>query len=333
MDKFFDHPGLCHIGEKIFKNLVFQTQLACRLVRKSWNIVFEKESLKINLEDLQIQLVTEKEDLLNWSDFLKESETYMPNFLMKSYLQNITRKEPTLFRKEYPPWKPDYMTPLLAFSTVGYSKMVQIILNMNPITMCEKCVGLCIAAENGHINVVKRLKVIVPPTMPLGVPYAIILAAKNGDLEMVKVLTEDFPDSIDDVVIGRTIRAAACSGKIEMMKYFEQKLSRKHFRFTFIDGNENDETIFHHVAKEGHLEMLKHLCEITSRNPNQKDFFGQRPIHYAAEKGHLDIVKFLASYTQDPNAPDNSGRTPLMIAKSLGFTEIEEFLLTFPFSD
>ena len=79
--------------------------------------------------------------------------------------------------------------------------------------------------------------------------------------------------------------------------------------------------------------MLKHLCEITSRNPNQKDFFGQRPIHFAAEKGHLDIVKFLASYTQDPNAPDNSGRTPLMIAKSLGFTEIEEFLLTFPFSD
>ena len=44
----FENPGLCHVGKEIFKNLDIQTKLTCRLVRKSWHAVFEKQASSIN---------------------------------------------------------------------------------------------------------------------------------------------------------------------------------------------------------------------------------------------------------------------------------------------
>ena len=45
----FENPGLCHIGEIIFKNLDIQTKFNGRLVRKSWSDVFVKQASKIDL--------------------------------------------------------------------------------------------------------------------------------------------------------------------------------------------------------------------------------------------------------------------------------------------
>ena len=44
----FENPGLYHIGENIFKNLDIKTKLNGRLVRKSWNDMFEKQASKID---------------------------------------------------------------------------------------------------------------------------------------------------------------------------------------------------------------------------------------------------------------------------------------------
>ena len=54
MEAFMKNPGLLHIGEKIIKNLDFKTQSTCRLVKRSWNIVLEKEASrsKKNLDAL-----------------------------------------------------------------------------------------------------------------------------------------------------------------------------------------------------------------------------------------------------------------------------------------
>ena len=61
MDIVFENPGLCHIGDKIYKNLDIQTKLTCRLVRKSLNDMFEKQASRIDL----LKLPT-------WNEFLKE---------------------------------------------------------------------------------------------------------------------------------------------------------------------------------------------------------------------------------------------------------------------
>ena len=54
MEAFMKNPGLLHIGEKIIHNLDFKTQSTCRLVKRSWNIVLEKEASrsKKNLDAL-----------------------------------------------------------------------------------------------------------------------------------------------------------------------------------------------------------------------------------------------------------------------------------------
>ena len=86
----FENPGLYHIGEKIFKNLDIQTKLTCRLVRKSYNEMFEKQASKIDLKDLIKQskfcnhLLKE-----NWREFFKESRNELPNLILNSYLQNL----------------------------------------------------------------------------------------------------------------------------------------------------------------------------------------------------------------------------------------------------
>ena len=41
-----ENPGLLHIGERILKNAPFKTKLKCRLVKRSWNQIFEKEASK-----------------------------------------------------------------------------------------------------------------------------------------------------------------------------------------------------------------------------------------------------------------------------------------------
>ena len=55
MEAFMENPGLCHIGEKILRYLDFKTQLSCRLVNKSWNLILETEATKskIDLKKLQ----------------------------------------------------------------------------------------------------------------------------------------------------------------------------------------------------------------------------------------------------------------------------------------
>ena len=55
MEMFIEHPGLSHIGKKVLKFADFQSQLACRLVRKSWKNQIEKiaSKIRLNMNDLE----------------------------------------------------------------------------------------------------------------------------------------------------------------------------------------------------------------------------------------------------------------------------------------
>ena len=320
MDIVFDHPGFCHIGEKIFNNLDIQTKLACRHVRKSWNDVFEKEASKIDL--LKVPNWNKFLNKPTWREFLKESKPLIPTLVLYSYLKHL------FFRLINSSEQSNLRTPPLTFAIIGNSKLVDVILDMKTITTrnneCKE--ALNIAAKYGHVNVAKVLKVYRNNE-------AIQTATENGHLEVLKVL-------IDDVYLGnytnytvdwKTIRAVACSGKTEVIKYFEEKLPKHCFEKLLFKKDNDYGTIIHNLAAKGHLEMLKKLCQRSSDgysiDPILKNSLGRTPIHYAAEEGHLEIVKFLASYTSNPNAPDKSGLTPSEYARSKGFLEIDAFFL------
>ena len=274
--------------------------------------MFVKEGSKIEFEEF-----------MEWGDFLKELKSKAPIFLLNLYLRDVLRRDLFKFHSR---------TPLVSFSIIGNSKMVELILHMKPNNgwSMEHDKALEIAVRRGHVNVARRLKQLFTTNIPSNVlNMTILLATENDQLDVLRVLMDDVTN-LDKIVTGKIIRFAARHGKMEMIKLFEQKFDENHFENSLAEKYSNGETIFHDIAKRGHLEMLKYLCQETSRlsrHPLQKDHFQRTPIHYAAAKGHLEIVKFLTHYSKNPNVADKFGWTPSKIARTEGFLEIEAYLL------
>ena len=63
-----------------------------------------------------------------------------------------------------------------------------------------------------------------------------------------------------------------------------------------------------------------------SENVNAPRSDGWTPLHIAAQYGSSEIFKFLAPQVENPNAPTPDGWTPLHIAAQHGSTEIFKFL-------
>ena len=319
MEIVFENPGLCHIGEKIFKNMDIQSKFTCRLVRKSLNGMFEKQASRIDLQ--KVPNWNEFLKKRDWRKFLQESKTKIPTLVLNSYLQNL------FFRVTNSTEEFNYITPLFAFAITGNSKLVDFILHMNTITSSnsEKLDALNSAAKYGHVNVAKGLKAYRNY-------IAVHSASEHGHLEVLKVLIDDVTTAGDKLyayVNLQTIEAAACSGKVEVIKYFQEKLPEYWFKILLTKKDVRYGTIIHNLAAIGHLEMLKYLCQTSSefpRNPIQKNRIGRTPIHVAALHGHLEIVKFLALFTSNPNSPDNEGLTPSDHARFKGFLKIDAYL-------
>ena len=316
MDVVFENPGLCHIGDKIFKNLDIKTKFNCRLVRKSLNDKFVQQASKIDLQ--KVPKWSKFFNKPNWREFLEESKTEIPLPVLYFYLQNL------LLRVINSSEEFNHRTPLLAFAATGNAKIVNFILQINSIRKwnheCKDALNS--AAKYGHVNVVKCLKAYRN--------YAAILtASENGHLEVLKVLMDDITVVTGDLVGWKTIGEAAYSDKIELIKYFEKKLDQHLFQDLLAKTDYFCNTIFHNLAALGQLEMMKYLWQRTSefsRNPIQENLGGCTPIHYAANKGHLEIVKFLASYTSNPITTNQDGRTPIYYAARNGYLEIVKFL-------
>ena len=107
--------------------------------------------------------------------------------------------------------------------------------------------------------------------------------------------------NFEEVANGYTVRAAARNGRIEIVKYMAKKFDQDRFEKLLFEKRYQGWTMFHDVAGEGHLEMLKYLCEKTSRRSYQKDIYGRTPIDVAKRNGHLEIVKYLASLSPKPS--------------------------------
>ena len=311
----FENPGLCHIGETIFKNLNIQTKFNCRLVRKSWNEMFEKQASKIDL--ISVPMLSEfLKEKPRWGKFLKEAKTEAPTLVLNSYLLDLFNK-----MLNYSSEEDEDKTPLIVFARTGNSKIVDFILRkkifVDEFNECYK--ALAYAAIYGHKNVAKLLK----PLRLLNVS-AILYATRHGHLTVLKVLIDDDPIALN--LDQRIIRSAANGGKIEVLKYFES-LNRNWFQEALLKRNQLQQTIFHELAEKGHLEIIKYLCQEASfRNPIQIDICGRTPIHCAAMEGHFEIVKYLAPYTSNPNAAAKEGRTPIHNAAYNGHLEIVKFL-------
>ena len=83
-----ENPGLFHIGEKILKNLDVESQVICRLVKRSWNHLFERKVLNpkkifdVLLRTMKIpknviwskEIFDNSNNRVKWMSFIKKIE-------------------------------------------------------------------------------------------------------------------------------------------------------------------------------------------------------------------------------------------------------------------
>ena len=109
MEAIMEKPGLLHIGERILKNLDFQTQRNGRLVNRAWNQILENEASKT------------KKDLNNLLESVRKSANHpnAENITFLEYCEINTRNK-------------------ICLHWIQFAMAMSTILNNHAINVCSK---------------------------------------------------------------------------------------------------------------------------------------------------------------------------------------------------
>ncbi|KAK6144521.1 hypothetical protein DH2020_021341 [Rehmannia glutinosa] len=160
---------------------------------------------------------------------------------------------------------------------------------------------------------------------PLNGFDALHIAAKQGDLEVVKVLLEAQPELAMTVDIANTtaLHTAATKGHIEIVNYFLE--SESHLATI---ARSNGKTALHSAARNGHVQVVNALLEKEPGITTRIDKKGQTALHMAVKGQNVEVVEELIR--ADPstiNMVDTKGNTALHIATRKGRAQIVKLLL------
>ena len=153
-------------------------------------------------------------------------------------------------------------------------------------------------------------------------------AAKNGDLDKVKILLKDNPTLVSSraVFFGETpLHAAAGHGHKAVVELLLTKGADVNAR------DQNKQTPLHDAASNGHRDVVE-LLLTKGAYVNAKYHNKRTALHDAASNGHRDVVELLLINKADVNAKmdkDSGGETPLFKAAAEGHKEVVELLLAY----
>ena len=86
-------------------------------------------------------------------------------------------------------------------------------------------------------------------------------------------------------------------------------------------------TLLYHACRNGHLEVVVMLLEISEEmidHKNSKD--GSTPLYVATQGGHIDVVKVLIQHHANMNLAKETGATPLWVARHKELWDIVDIL-------
>uniref|UniRef100_A0A7C9A7K5 PGG domain-containing protein n=1 Tax=Opuntia streptacantha TaxID=393608 RepID=A0A7C9A7K5_OPUST len=185
------------------------------------------------------------------------------------------------------------------------------------------------AAEYGQVDVVREMiKFYDPVTASIKAKNgfdAFHIAAKQGDLETLKVLMEAHPDlsMTYDTTNTTALQTAATQGHIEIVKFLLESGSG-----LAAIARSNGKTALHTAARNGHVAVVKALLEKEPGLTMRMDKKGQTALHMAVKGQNLGLVEELIK--ADPssvNMVDTKGNTALHIAARKGRGQIVRRLL------
>ncbi|CAK9147212.1 unnamed protein product [Ilex paraguariensis] len=189
--------------------------------------------------------------------------------------------------------------------------------------------ALYVAAEYGYADVVKEI-IKYHDIGSAGAKArngcdAFLIAAKQGDLEVLKVLMEALPElsMTFDQSNTTALHAAAAQGHLEVVNF----LLGKNSNLATI-GKSNGKTALHSSARNGHLEVVKALLSKEPGLATRSDKKGQTALHMAVKGQSVEVVdELIVSDAALIKMVDGKGNTPLHIATRKGRTQIVRALL------
>jgi len=143
-----------------------------------------------------------------------------------------------------------------------------------------------------------------PPYNPMPAPTSILDAAKDGDIEAVRLFLANGSNVNARNGQNRTpLHMAAWLGHKEIASLLIMNGA-------VVDSRDNFNSTPLHKAAYDHEEILVLLID-KSADINAKDINGNTPLHNASIKGHIKIVEILVGKGANVNAKTDNGRTPL----------------------
>ncbi|KAG5515389.1 hypothetical protein RHGRI_036441 [Rhododendron griersonianum] len=230
-------------------------------------------------------------------------------------------------------------TPLHSAARAGQLGVITEILNgaggeeeLAELLMKQNQAGetaLFVAAEYGYVDVVREMI----KYYDLGAASikarngfdALHIAAKQGDLAVVKVLTEAHPELSMTVDMSNTtaLHTAATQGHIEVVNFFLESESS-----LATIARSNGKTAVHSAARNGHVEVVKALLSKQPEIATRNDKKGQTALHMAVKGQNLEVVEELIKGNPSSiNITDTKGNTAMHIATRKGRAQIVRLLL------
>ncbi|XP_043702671.1 ankyrin repeat-containing protein At5g02620-like [Telopea speciosissima] len=189
--------------------------------------------------------------------------------------------------------------------------------------------ALYVAAEYGYVDVVEEMIKycdIDSASIKARNGYdAFHIAAKQGDLEVMKVLVKALPELSLTVDLSNTtaLHTAATQGHTEVVNFLLEQGSS-----LAAIARSNGKTALHSAARNGHLEVVKALLSKEPGMAAQTDKKGQTALHMAVKGQKIELVEELIN--SDPsliNMVDTKDNTALHIACRKCRTQIVKKLL------
>lgn len=216
------------------------------------------------------------------------------------------------------------VTPLYVAARLGRLETCQLLINKNalmkPAGACVDFNPIIIAADNGHLEVLKYLSTVeninVTNTSGMNVLHH---AARREHFDVCEFLVDETNININasDNNQKTALDYALMRRNYPILKLLLQKKAKSNI---LDDGV----TYLHLAAEIGDLD----LCKIFIADVNAVDKnYGFTPLHVAAAKGNVEMCELLISYGAQIDSKDSQGRTALHLAAQYGYDRLCKLLL------
>ncbi|KAL5764247.1 hypothetical protein ACOSP7_016603 [Xanthoceras sorbifolium] len=189
--------------------------------------------------------------------------------------------------------------------------------------------ALYVAAEYGYVDLIREM-INYYDLADAGIKArngfdAFHIAAKQGDLEVLKVLMEVHPELSMTVDLTNTtaLHTAAMQGHIEVVDFLLDAGSS-----LATIGRSNGKTALHSAARNGHVEVVKSLLSADPTSATRTDKKGQTALHMAVKGLNFELVEeLIRAEPSTIKMVDSKGNAALHIASRKGRAQIVKLLL------